>query len=87
MRADGSARQLEGVAIVIKDFHPVENEITTFGSTICKDNRTTVSAPSVKRLLNAGAIMHRWTTTPEFELGLITHSALWGVTRNPWNLD
>jgi amidase len=30
MRADGNARPLEGVTIAIKDFHPVENQVTTF---------------------------------------------------------
>ena len=39
------------------------------------------------RLLRAGAILFARTTTPEFALLGVTHSDLWGVTRNPWNLD
>ena len=40
-----------------------------------------------RRLFNAGAIMHIRTTTPEFAYAAVTHSRLWGITRNPWNLE
>lgn len=81
------ARPLEGIPVAIKDFHPVAGEVTTYGSATLADHRPTFTAPTVERLLDAGAIMHCRTTTPEFAIGLITHSKLWGVTRNPWNLD
>ncbi len=58
-------RALEGVPVVIKDFHPVAGEITTFGSRMFADHVPTRSAPTVARLLDAGAIMHARTTTPE----------------------
>jgi aspartyl-tRNA(Asn)/glutamyl-tRNA(Gln) amidotransferase subunit A len=32
-------------------------------------------------------VIHGRTTTPEFSIMTVTHSELWGVTRNPWNLD
>jgi Asp-tRNA(Asn)/Glu-tRNA(Gln) amidotransferase A subunit family amidase len=80
-------RPLEGISVAIKDFHPVKNEITTFGSRIYRDHRPNYSAPTVQRLLDAGAIMHCRTTTPEFAHTGITASPLWGITRNPWNLD
>ena len=57
-------RPLEGVPIVIKDFHPVEGEITTFGSRMFENHVPDRSAPTVARLLEAGAIMHARTTTP-----------------------
>jgi Asp-tRNA(Asn)/Glu-tRNA(Gln) amidotransferase A subunit family amidase len=79
-------RPLEGVAVAIKDFHVVKGEITTFGSKAFADFRPTYTAPTVQRLLDAGAIMHARTTTPEFAYGDACHSPLWGVTRNPWNL-
>lgn len=78
-------RPLEGVPVAIKDFHPVEGEITTFGSRIYKDFVADNTAPTVERLLDAGAIMHVRTTTPEFAHSSITNSPLWGATRNPWN--
>ena len=83
----GTARPLEGIPVAIKDFHPVAGELTTFGSKVFADNRPTHTAPSVARLLDAGAIMHARTTTPEFAYAPITASPLWGVTRNPWSLD
>ena len=85
--AGGEIRPLEGVPIVIKDFHPVAGEITTFGSRMFADHVPDKSAPTVARLLDAGAIMHARTTTPEMAYAPYSRSDLWGVTRNPWNLD
>jgi amidase len=85
--ADGRLRPLDGVPVAIKDFHPVKGEVTTFGSKIFERFRPDYTAPTVQRLLDAGAIMHSRTTTPEFAYSGMTHSPLWGVTRNPWNLN
>ena len=85
--AGDETRPLEGVPIVIKDFHPVAGEITTFGSRRFADHVPGKSAPTVARLLDAGAIMHARTTTPEMAYAPYSRSDLWGVTRNPWNLD
>jgi len=82
----GKARALEGVPIVIKDYHDVKGEVTTKGSRIFKDHVPDRSSPTVERLLNAGAIMIARSTTPELAYAPMTRSALWGVTRNPWNL-
>jgi Asp-tRNA(Asn)/Glu-tRNA(Gln) amidotransferase A subunit family amidase len=86
-RRGAELRPLEGVTVAIKDFHPVKGEITTFGSKIYRDYRPDHTAPTVQRLLDAGAIMHCRTTTPEFAHTGMTVSPLWGVTRNPWNLE
>ena len=83
-KSDGRPRPLEGIPVAIKDFHPVKGEITTYGCKAFADNRPDHTAPTVARLLRAGAIMHGRTTTPESPSGT-TYSALWGVTRNPWN--
>jgi Asp-tRNA(Asn)/Glu-tRNA(Gln) amidotransferase A subunit family amidase len=84
---DGSPRPLEGLPVSIKDFHPVKGEITTLGSKIFEHSRPDYTAPTVQRLLDAGAIMHCRSTTPEFAYSGVTHSPLWGITRNPWNLS
>lgn len=83
----GKARALEGLPLGIKDFHAVAGEVTTFGSKIFEHNVPDNTAPTVARLLDAGAIMHCRTTTPEFAYAPATRSPLWGVTRNPWNKD
>jgi Asp-tRNA(Asn)/Glu-tRNA(Gln) amidotransferase A subunit family amidase len=85
-KSDGQPRPLEGVPVAIKDFHPVKGEITTFGSKIFEHSRPDYTAPTVQRLLDAGAIMHCRSATPEFAYSGVTHSPLWGITRNPWNL-
>jgi aspartyl-tRNA(Asn)/glutamyl-tRNA(Gln) amidotransferase subunit A len=46
-----------------------------------------VSHPVVERVYAAGAVVHGRSTTPEFSCAPFTHSKLWGVTRNPWNLE
>ena len=86
-KSDGRTRALEGVPVAIKDFHPVKGEITTFGSRIFEDFRPDYTAPTVDRLLRAGAVMHMRTTSPEFAYSGATHSPLWGITPNPWNLE
>lgn len=82
-----AARPLEGIACAIKDWHSVAGEITTYGSKVYENFRPDQTAPTVQRLLDAGAIMHCRTTTPEQAHAGVTKSPLWGVTRNPWNTD
>ena len=60
---------------------------TTQGSLTLKDNIDTETDPMIERLEAAGAIFHARTTTPEFCLSAVCSSHLWGVTRNPFNLD
>jgi amidase len=86
-REPEAARPLEGIPCAIKDWHSVEGEITTYGSIAFKDFRPDQTAPTVERLLDAGAIMHCRTTTPEFAYAPVTRTLLWGTTRNPWNLQ
>lgn len=83
----GDLRPLEGLPTGIKDENNIEGKVTTFGSLIYKDNVATSTTPVVQRLLDAGVVVHGRTTTPEFSSEGFTHSRLWGVTRNPWNLD
>ena len=85
--ARGNARPLEGLPIAIKDEAAVQGKRTTQGSLLLQDDVSEQSAYVVERLEEAGAIIHARTTTPEFCLLFATHSRLWGVTRNPWNLE
>ncbi|WP_204367103.1 amidase [Nocardiopsis salina] len=41
--------------------------------------------PAVARIRAAGGLVHGRTTSPEFSCATVTHSRMWGVTRNPWN--
>ena len=84
--ARGEARPLEGLPLAVKDEAAIEGERTTQGSLLRRDEVDTTTSPCIERLLDAGAIVHARTTCPEFSCATVTHSRLWGVTRNPWNL-
>ena len=86
-RTDGRLRALEGIPMVIKDETAIKGEITTSASLIRKDNVDVADAFVVERIKRAGAIIHGRSTAPEFSAAGVTHSKLWGVTRNPWNTD
>lgn len=77
---------LHGVPVSIKDLLLTRGVRTMFGSRIRQDYVPEEDAPSVAKLLLAGAIPIGKTTTPEFGFKGVTDSPLTGVTRNPWNL-
>jgi amidase len=76
---------LEGLAIGIKDESWIAGKPTSYGSLIYKDNVATTTSVNNERILKAGGIAHARTATPEFSCSSVTHTRLWGVTRNPWN--
>ncbi|MEM7168568.1 MAG: amidase [Pseudomonadota bacterium] len=82
----GRTRPLEGLAVAIKDENKIKGRRTTSGSLAFKDSIDSSTSLSVERIIKAGAIVHARSTTPEFACAGVTHSRLWGVTRNPWNL-
>ncbi len=84
--ASGAARALEGLPVAVKDEAELAGKRSTNGSLLWVDQVCDRTEPMVQRLLAAGAIIHARTLTPEFSITFFTHSRLWGVTRNPWNL-
>ena len=78
---------LHGVPIAIKDFTPMKGKRTTQGSLILEHWVPDKDPIIVARLRAAGAIVIGKTTTPEFAHSGFTESALWGLTRNPWDLS
>jgi Asp-tRNA(Asn)/Glu-tRNA(Gln) amidotransferase A subunit family amidase len=85
--AEGNARPLEGLPIAIKDEVAVGGKRSTQGSLLLQEDVSECSGFVVERLEEAGAIIHARTATPEFCLLFQTYSRLWGVARNPWNLE
>ncbi len=83
----GTARPLEGIPLAVKDESYIAGMPTTNGSLLLQDFVPDTTTFSTERLLEAGAIVHARTTTPEFSIAGYTWSKLWGVTRNPWNLE
>jgi len=79
-------RAAEGIPLGIKEEMPVKGQPVTSASLIFKDDIAEHTSPLAARMLRAGAIIHARTTCPEFSCAGFTHSRLFGVTRNPWNL-
>lgn len=84
---DGTARPLEGIPLMLKDEQPIRGRLQQGGSLLLKGEVASVTHPAVTRIEAAGAVIHARTTTPEFCATTVTHSKLWGVTRNPHNPD
>ncbi|WP_207770955.1 amidase [Kumtagia ephedrae] len=76
---------VDGVPTTLKDIVWVEGWSVRYGSTTTSNAPCQADAPSVALLRKAGAVFIGQTTTPEFGWKAITDSALFGVTRNPWN--
>jgi aspartyl-tRNA(Asn)/glutamyl-tRNA(Gln) amidotransferase subunit A len=87
MQRDASPRALEGIPVAVKEEAPIKGQKNTLGSLALKDDVADHTAVFVQRILDAGGIVHARTTTPEFSCTAVTWSRLWGVTRNPWNLE
>jgi amidase len=85
--ASGDARALEGIPFTAKDLAAVADGPTNHGSRAFEGHREGVDAGVVRRLREAGAILIGTTTASEFGNRPTTESALFGATRNPWNVE
>lgn len=80
-------RPLEGLSVAIKDENELEGKPMSMGSRILEGTIGQTNVPINQRLLDAGAIAHARSTTSEFACAAVGWTDLWGVTRNPWNLE
>src|SRR5687767_10428216 len=78
---------LFGVPVAIKDVTQTKGIRTTFGSKLFEAHVPDEDALLVQRLRAAGAIVIGKTNTPEFAFGPNTTNAVFGPTRNPWDLS
>jgi amidase len=83
----GNPRPLDGITVAVKDEYDKGGWIVTAGSVLLRDSVKHENHPVVDKLLEAGVVLNLQTAAPEFYLVAVTWSDLWGVTRNPWNLD
>ena len=81
------ARPLEGLPLAVKEEMRLKGTRRASASLVYRDRVDDETDPYLQRLLDAGAIPHLKTTTPEFCILGTTHSRLYGTTRNPWNPD
>jgi amidase len=85
-RRSATLAPLHGIPVGIKDVTPTKGMRTTFGSKLFEDHIPMEDAAVVERLKAGGAIVLGKTNTPEFAFGPNTVNAVFGATRNPWNL-
>lgn len=78
---------LEGIPTAIKDDIEVKGFPTTFGSKIFENYIPKKDEIVVKRLKDAGIVILGKTNLPEMGFKGVTDNLLFGVTRNPWNLE
>ncbi|MBW1816288.1 MAG: amidase [Deltaproteobacteria bacterium] len=87
MAAGEDAGPLAGIPFAVKDLEDTAGMVTSFGSVPFKDNLVKNDSVQVGRLKRAGAIVVGKTNSPEFGFTGFPKNRLYGVTRNPWNLD
>jgi aspartyl-tRNA(Asn)/glutamyl-tRNA(Gln) amidotransferase subunit A len=87
MRRSARLGPLHGVPFSVKDLVVTRGVRTTFGTPLYRDNVPTEDAPIVERMKAAGGIMLGKTNTPAFGWLGATHNLVFGITRNPWNLE
>ena len=84
---DGAERgPLHGLPLAVKDLSEVAGLPWTRGSTIFRDQVGAVDEPFVTRLRAAGAVVVGKTNVPELGFGSQTFNAVYGTTRNPYDL-
>jgi aspartyl-tRNA(Asn)/glutamyl-tRNA(Gln) amidotransferase subunit A len=77
----------DGVPLTVKDNIPVRGMRATWGSRIYSDWLPDKDELPVAKLRAGGAVILGKTNCPEFTLQGYTDNLVFGVTRNPWNLE
>lgn len=77
---------LHGVPYTLKDLTPTKGLRTTFGSTMFAHHVPGEDAIVAERLRRAGGVLIGKTNTPEHGCKAVTDNAIFGPTRNPWDL-
>jgi amidase len=78
---------LHGLPVAHKDLHDTAGVLTTYGSPLFATNVPQRDALVVQRMAQAGAISLGKTNVPEFGAGSHTVNAVFGATRNPYDLS
>lgn len=78
---------LLGVTVATKEKHGIAGLRLEQGLAAHRGRVADRDHPVVERIKAAGGIIHARTTSPEFSCATVTHSSMWGVTRNPWNRE
>lgn len=77
---------LDGVPFTVKDNIATAGLRASFGSRLYADHVPEADELPVARLRQGGAVLVGKTNVPELALHGMTDNALFGATRNPWNI-
>ena len=80
-------RKLKSMPVLIKDINDVKDVRTTYGSRLYSDNIPNKSDIMVDTLEKNGGVILGKTNVPEFAAGSHTYNELFGLTKNPWNIN
>ena len=85
-KSGGQVGPLHGIPVLVKDEIDTAGMPTTLGTLVFQNYRPTRDAFVVEKLKKAGAIILGKTTLSEFAAG-DTYGSMFGVTRNPYDLE
>ena len=85
IRSGHTIGPLHGIPIALKDLLEIEGRITTGGSEVWRERRSTYSATLAKRLIAVGLIVIGKTHTVEFAMGGWGTNQHRGTPWNPWD--
>jgi aspartyl-tRNA(Asn)/glutamyl-tRNA(Gln) amidotransferase subunit A len=85
IRAGYRIGPLHGIPIALKDLVEIEGRVTTGGSEVWRDRRSTFTATLARRLVAAGIIILGKTHTVEFAMGGWGTNQYRGTPWNPWD--
>ena len=85
IRSGHAIGPLHGIPIALKDLIEIEGKVTTGGSLVWRDRRSTVTATLARRLIAAGLIVIGKTHTVEFAMGGWGTNQHRGTPCNPWD--
>ncbi|MGH7066080.1 MAG: amidase, partial [Stellaceae bacterium] len=86
IRSGHAIGPLHGIPIAFKDLIEIEGRVTTGGSEVWRDRRSTYTATLAKRLIATGMIVIGKTHTVEFAMGGWGTNQHRGTPWNPWDL-
>jgi amidase len=78
---------LHGLPMTVKDSYETEGLVTTSGAPDLAAHVPTRDADAVAQLKDAGAVIFAKTNLPLYAGDIQTFNDVYGLTRNPWNLD
>jgi len=80
-------RPFSGLPFLLKEGHGLAGGSLSMGSRLTAGLKSPQDSELTTRFKNAGVAILGETTASEFGIAPVTTSSLYGITRNPWNLE